>query len=159
MPLDKWIAVFFLVVSLIYGYSAYTYPLLPFERNMSFLPNTMPMGLSGLGVLLALIIIFSPARAQAEDAGADTVTWSRFKTFKWGQAAGLLIAMVLYALALRPLGFLFATTAFLVASGWILGERKPIAMVLIALTGAVGIWLIVQEALGIFLRPLPGFLS
>ena len=50
MALDKWIAVFFLVVCVIYGYAAYTYPLLPFELNMTFLPNTLPMVLSVLGV-------------------------------------------------------------------------------------------------------------
>ena len=59
MALDKWIAVVFLVICVIYGYSAYTYPLLPFERNMTFLPNTMPMVLSVLGVSLALLILLA----------------------------------------------------------------------------------------------------
>ncbi|NNF77342.1 MAG: tripartite tricarboxylate transporter TctB family protein, partial [Rhizobiales bacterium] len=43
MALDKWIAMFFLLFCIIYGYASFTYPLLPFERNMAFLPNTMPM--------------------------------------------------------------------------------------------------------------------
>ena len=143
MALDKWIAVFFLVVSLVYGYAAYNYPLLPFERNMSFLPNTMPIGLSALGILFALIIILAPARAVEAEASGDIVDWSRFKTFNYGQAAALLIAMVVYALSLRPLGFLTSTIVFLFATGWILGERKPVSMILIAGVGAVGIWLIV----------------
>ena len=61
MALDKWIAIVFLVICIIYGYSAYTYPLLPFERHMIFLPNTMPMVLSVLGVLFALLILIAPS--------------------------------------------------------------------------------------------------
>ncbi len=59
MALDKWIALVFLLFSLIYGYASYTYQLLPFERHMAFLPNTLPMVLSVLGVILALIILIA----------------------------------------------------------------------------------------------------
>ena len=62
MTLDKCIAVLFLTVSIIYGYASYTYPLLPFERNMVFLPNTMPLALSVLGILISSIIIISKSR-------------------------------------------------------------------------------------------------
>ncbi len=67
MALDKWIAVIFLVIALVYGYAAFTYPLLPFERNMTFLPNTMPMVLSGLGVLFSLITILTPKKPADVD--------------------------------------------------------------------------------------------
>jgi putative tricarboxylic transport membrane protein len=67
--------------------------------------------------------------------------------------------MVLYALALRPVGFIASTTLFLAGTGWILGERKLHVMVPVALLGAGAIWFLVQEALGIFLRPLPWFFS
>ena len=46
MPLDRIVALVFLVVSVAYGVAAFNYPLLPFERNMAFLPNTLPMALS-----------------------------------------------------------------------------------------------------------------
>lgn len=160
MALDKWIAVLFLLISLIYGYASHTYPLLPFERNMSFLPNTMPMVLAVLGVLLALIIILSP-KARADENGdvLGDIDLARWRKYKVGQAGALIGAMILYAVALRPLGFLFATTAFLVGAGWVLGERKPVPMIAIALFAAGFIWFLVQEALGIFLRPLPWFLT
>ncbi len=160
MALDKWIAVVFMVISLIYGYAAYTYPLLPFERAMSFLPNTMPMALSVLGVLLALIILMG--RKPAVDDEGDTlgdIDLSRLREYKLGQALSLIGAMILYALALRPIGFLAATTLFLVGTGWILGERKLQVMIPVAMTGAGVIWYLVQETLGIFLRPLPWFLT
>ncbi len=159
MALDKWIAVVFLVISIIYGYSAFTYPLLPFERNMSFLPNTMPMVLSVLGILIAVIIIATPKPADTDGDTLGNIDLSRLRDYKIGQALSLIGAMILYALALRPIGFIAATTLFLVGTGWILGERKLHIMVLVALIGAGVIWYLVQGALGIFLRPLPWFLS
>jgi putative tricarboxylic transport membrane protein len=158
MALDRWIAVIFLCTAVSYGYAAYTYPLLPFERNMSFLPNTLPLALSGLGIILSLIIILSPKNAEEEDALGDTDT-SKLREYKFSQALGLIGAMIVYALALRPIGFVTATVLFLVCTGWILGERKWHVMILSALIGAGTIWYLVQEALGIFLKPLPWFLS
>ena len=160
MALDKWIAVVFIVISVVYGYSAFTYPLLPFERNMSFLPNTMPMVLSVLGILFALIIILTPKpKADPEGEALGDISVSRLHEYKVGQALALIGAMILYALALRPIGFIGATTLFLVGTGWILGERKLHIMIPVALVGTGLIWFLVEQALGIFLRPLPWFLS
>ncbi len=160
MALDKWIAIFFLVICCVYGYAAYTYPLLPFERNMVFLPNTMPMVLSGLGVLFALLILLAPSpKADAEGDALGDINLKRWREYKVGQAFGLIALMIVYALTLRPLGFITATTLFLVGAGWTLGERKLVTMIGVALIGALCIWYLVQEALGIFLRPLPWFLS
>lgn len=159
MALDKWIATVFLVISIIYGYAAFTYPLLPFERNMAFLPNTMPMVLSVLGALIAVIIIVAPKAADANGDSLGGIDLSRLRDYKIGQALSLVGAMILYALALRPAGFIAATTLFLVGTGWILGERKLHVMVPVALIGAGSIWYLVEVALGIFLRPLPWFLT
>ena len=160
MALDKWIAVVFLVIALVYGYSAYTYPLLPFELYMVFLPNTMPMVLSGLWILLSLMIILIPRKtADGDEEALGEIDISRLRDYKAGQALGLIAAMVVYALALRPVGFIAATTLFLIGTGWILGERKLHIMIPSALLGAGVIWYLVQEALGIFLRPLPWFMS
>ena len=160
MALDKWIAVVFLVIALVYGYASYTYPLLPFELNMVFLPNTMPMVLSGLGMLFSLIIVLTPRKtADADGEALGEFDVSRLRGYKTGQALGMIAAMVVYALALRPFGFIAATTLFLFGTEWILGERKLHTMILSALVGSVCIWYLVQEALGIFLRPLPWFMS
>lgn len=158
MALDRWIAVFFLAVSIIYGYAAFNYELLPFERNMAFLPNTMPMALSVVGALLSLVLLLAPGGDEADEPG-DNIDVRRLRDYKLGQAVMLLIAMVLFAVLLRPLGFIAATTLFLVGSGMLLGERKFHLLIPIALAGALLIWYLVQELLGIFLRPWPGFLS
>ena len=67
--------------------------------------------------------------------------------------------MILYALLLRPIGFLAATSLFIAGSSIVLGERKFHVLIPIAVVTAVAIWYLVQETLGIFLRPWPAFLS
>ena len=157
MALDKWIAVVFLTVAVAYGYSAFTYPLLPFELNMVFLPNTMPMALSVIAIILCLIVILSP-KPVTTDSGSD-IDLSNLGDYKVPQTLILVAAMLAYALARRPVGFLASTVLFLVATGWILGERRLHIMIPVALMGAGVVWFLVQQALGIFLRPLPWFLS
>ena len=159
MALDKWIAIIFLVISIAYGYSAFNYQLLPFERNMSFLPNTMPMVLSVFGALFALMILLTPSPKPDQNGDAlGSINFAAWREYKVGQALGLISAMILYALAIRPIGFITATTLFLAGTGWILGERKLPMMIGIALVGALAVWYLVQETLGIFLRPWPWFI-
>ncbi len=158
MALDRWIALFFLLLSVVYGYAAFDYPLLPFERNMPFLPNTMPKALCVIAALISLFILVAP-RPQGEGEELGELSMESVRGFKLGQAFGLVAAMVLYAVLLRPIGFLAATTLFIVGSSVVLGERKFHVLVPIALVAAVGIWYLVQETLGIFLRPWPAFVG
>ena len=75
------------------------------------------MVLSVLGILLSLIIILTPTKTG--DAGRDSlggIDISRLRDYKTGQAFGLIAAMLVYALALRPAGFLAATTLILSAA-------------------------------------------
>jgi len=158
MALDRWVAILLLAISLVYGYAAYNYPLLPFERNMVFLPNTLPMALSALAAIVALIIVVSPRAAKDADELGD-VDLGRLREFKIAQTLGLVGAMVLYALLLRPIGFLTATTLFIAGTSCILGERKFHVLIPIAVVTAIAVWYLVQETLGIFLRPWPAFLA
>ncbi len=158
MALDRWVATLFLAISLVYGYAAYNYQLLPFERNMVFLPNTLPMALSVLAVIVSLIIVISPKAAKDADELGD-IDLTRLREFKIAQTLALVSAMVLYALLLRPIGFLAATALFIAGTSIILGERKFHVLVPIAVVTSGVIWYLVQETLGIFLRPWPAFLS
>jgi putative tricarboxylic transport membrane protein len=67
--------------------------------------------------------------------------------------------MVAYAILLRPVGFLLATSGFLIGGSVILGERRWVVMIVVSAIATVGIWYLVQEVLGIFLRPLPFFMG
>ena len=126
---------------------------------MSFLPNTMPIVLSVLGGILALVLIFAPKTAPDDGEVLGNIDVSKLRQYKLGQAMALLLVMALYALALRPIGFMASTVLFLAGGSFILGERRYLIMIPIALIGAFGIWYLVQEMLGIFLRPWPWFIA
>ena len=161
MTLDRAIAGLFLLLCLIYGYTAFVTMeanLLPFELNMTFLPNTMPKWLSVLGVIIGLVVVVQTGpKAQAEiDEGE--IDYRNLRQYKLAQAIFLLGLMIAYALLLRPIGFIAATTLFLAGGGMILGEQNNKLLLPIAIFTAFLIWYLVQELLGIFLRPWPWFI-
>jgi putative tricarboxylic transport membrane protein len=67
--------------------------------------------------------------------------------------------MVLYALLLRPVGFIFSTSLFLIFGSVILGERKWFLMLPIAIISTLFVWYLVQVVLGIYMRPLPAWIG
>lgn len=151
MALDRLIALIILVIALIYGFAAYHYPLLPFERNLPVLPNTLPKGLSVIAVLIAGFILLAPRNTstRVDDPDQDT------SALQILPAAGLVVAMVLYALLLRPIGFVTATIAFIVFTAAGLGERRWRLLIPIAMLATLIVWSLVQQVLGIYLKPWP----
>lgn len=158
MALDRWIALILLGVCLIYGYTAFVTmdgEIPPFMRRNPVWPSTFPKILSVLGAVACLVILFGLEKSEPSEPDID---YRRLHEYKLGQALMLLALMAAYALALRPLGFLFSTTAFLVIGSVILGERKWHIMLPISVGAAFIVWYLVQQVLGIFLRPMPQFL-
>lgn len=157
MRLDRWLALIFLVTAIIYGVSAFQYPLLPFERNLPVLPNTLPKGLSILAGLIALFILVAPRRdANEATAGSSSGPQGNEPAMQILPTAGLVLAMVLYALLLRPVGFVLATLAFIAGTAALLGERRWHILLPVAISAALIVWLLVQQVLGIYLKPWPG---
>lgn len=156
--LDRWIAIVFLLICLLYGYTAFfgmDGSLPPFMQRNPIWPSTLPKLLSILGVFTALVVIYSKPYTPTE----GSIDYRRLGQYKLFHAISLMSLMVLYALCLRPMGFLFSTAAFLFISGFLLGERKIHILAPIAVFTSVVIWYLVQEILGIFLRPLPWFMG
>ena len=161
MTLERAIALLFVVVCVAYGYTAFVVmeaSLLPFERNMTFLPNVLPKWLSIIGALVGLAVLVQSGPGTAGQTADDDIDIDNLRQYKLGQAILLLVLMVAYALLLRPVGFVTTTTLFLVLGAMILGERRYVLLVPVAVLSAFLIWYLVQEVLGIFLRPWPWFL-
>jgi putative tricarboxylic transport membrane protein len=161
MTLERAIAGLFVLLCLVYGYTAFVSMeanLLPFELNMTFLPNTMPKWLSVLGVITGLVVVIQSSPKNSAEIDSAEIDYRNMRQYKLGQALLLLGLMVAYALLLRPFGFLAATTLFLAGGSIILGERKFYVLIPIAVFTAIMIWYLVQEVLGIFLRPWPWFI-
>jgi len=159
MALDRWIALILLGICLIYGYTAWftmDEGLAPFMRRNPIWPSTFPKVLSILGIFATLIILLGFEKGEPTKADID---YRRLGEYHLGQALFLLALMVAYALCLRPLGFLVSTSAFLILGSFVLGERKWHIMLPVSLIATVAVWSLVQEVLGIYMRPLPGFLG
>lgn len=159
MTLDRWIALILLGICIIYGYTAWftmDASLAPFMRRNPIWPSSFPKVLSVLGILACLIIL-----SGLEKGGEKTgeIDHRRLGDYFYGQALLLLGLMVLYALCLRPVGFLVSTSAFLIMGSFLLGERKWHIMIPVAFVATGSVWYLVQEVLGIFLRPLPAFMG
>ncbi|SLN71137.1 Tripartite tricarboxylate transporter TctB family protein [Falsiruegeria litorea R37] len=159
MALDRWIALILLGICMAYGYAAWftmDAQLAPFMRRNPIWPSTFPKVLSVLGIAMSLIILLGLEKSEQKIGDID---YRRLADYHLGQALFLLGLMIVYALLLRPAGFLFSTSGFLILGSFILGERKWHIMVPIAVIATVFVWYLVQQVLGIYMRPLPGFVG
>ena len=158
MSLERSLALFFLTVSIIYGYTAFfviDVNLPPFAKMSPVWPSSFPNILASMGVVIGFFLVLSKP-------GPNTKTeldLQQLQTYSWFPAFSLLGMMVAYALLLRPMGFIVSTFSFLVIGAMVLGERKLFLLSIVSVIGSGGIWYLVQEVLGIYLRPWPWFLS
>ena len=164
MALDRWIALIFVAFCCIYGYAAFftmDQLLPPFMQRNPVWPSTFPKVLSVLGIIVGLFVLGGVEKSDAteKEPSAADINYRRLQDYHLGQTLFLLGLMVLYALMLRPAGFLLATSVFLIAGSAILGERKLHIMIPVAVLATGGVWYLVQEVLGIFLRPFPFFMG
>jgi putative tricarboxylic transport membrane protein len=151
--IDRYIAVALLAFSIGYGYLAWTHPLLPFEARMPFKPNTMPLGLAGLGIVLSSLLLLLP--------GNDTIEKDAegLRSFAWKNTALLIGLAIGYALLLRPIGFIASTTLFIVLSSRVLGETNFIRSISTGIISSGIIWYFVDDVLGIYLVALPAMIG
>lgn len=161
MALDRWVALVILLICLAYGYTAFftmDASLPPFMQRNPVWPSTFPKVLAVMGAVTALVILLGLEKPASEPKAQD-INYRRLHDYNLGQALALLALMAAYAFMLRPAGFLISTTGFLIIGSLILGERRFHLMIPIALVATGCIWYLVQEVLGIFLRPWPFFLG
>ncbi|MBL1436945.1 MAG: tripartite tricarboxylate transporter TctB family protein [Rhodobacteraceae bacterium] len=156
MALDRWIALILLCICLTYGYTAWftmDAGLAPFMMRNPIWPSTFPKVLSIMAIIACLVILSGVEKSEETESEID---YRRLHEYKLGQAVLLLVLMVAYALCLRPVGFIISTTSFLFLGSLILGERKWILMFSVAFIATMIVWYLVQQVLGIYMRPLPG---
>ncbi|ASM74857.1 MULTISPECIES: tripartite tricarboxylate transporter TctB family protein [Roseobacteraceae] len=158
MTLDRWIALAFITLCCIYGYAAFFTmddQLPPILRRNPVWPSTFPKILTVLGLIAGFVILFGSKRAAGDAKKDGAIDLTRLGNYHVGQALALIALMVAYAFTLRPFGFVGATISFLLIGSLVLGERRFHIMIPVAAIAAVSIWYLVQEVLGIFLRPWP----
>ena len=159
MALDRWVALVLLGICLIYGCTAWfamDSALPPIMKRLAVWPSSFPKVLSIAGIILSSVVLLGVEKGEEKMGDID---YRRLHEYKLGQALVLLGLMVAYAILLRPAGFLLATSGFLIGGSMILGERRWFVMIVVSTIATFGIWYLVQEVLGIFLRPLPYFMG
>jgi putative tricarboxylic transport membrane protein len=136
----------FLLLSIAYGYSATSIALFPGDEAEPVSARTLPYFLAGLGCALSLYLLLFGRDGDSVDEVAIT-------DLDWKLAAGLLLLMIAYGLALEWLGFLVATTLFLIIGFRLLGEHRPKVLLAVSVPFTLGFWLLLTKALDIYLAP------
>ncbi len=160
MALDRWIALVILGITLAYGYAAFFTmdgSLPPFMRRNPIWPSTFPKVLAVLAILTSLVIVLGLEKSEGPTKKPD-IDYTRLGDYNLGQAIFLLLLMVAYALLLRPLGFIGSTIGFLTVGAVVLGERRFVVLIPVTAAATFVVWYLVEQVLGIFLRPWPFFI-
>ena len=126
----------------------------PFMQRNPIWPSTFPKILGVLSILVSAMIVLGFEKNKNSKDGTE-IDYRRLFDYNLGQAVFLIIMMAAYALSLRPLGFFISTITFLTVSGYALGERKIFRLFLIIAIASFIIWYLVEQVLGIYLRPVP----
>lgn len=135
----------FLCLSVLYGYYAGDIALLPGDEYEPFHARTLPDALAWMGGVLSLTLLIT--------AKQDSNNRLSLKGYDFALVAKLLLLVVLFALGLEWLGFLVATTLFLMAGFWLLGERRLKIILLSSFPFALFIWFSLAKLLDIYLAP------
>ena len=98
--------------------------------------------------MLSLVLLVKPGSGTTADVSG----------FQWKRAGLICLLMVLYGLTIRSGGFLISTSLFLIGGFLILGERRPVLIVLSSLPVVVAFWLLMSQFLGVYVAPWPEFL-
>jgi putative tricarboxylic transport membrane protein len=138
-----------LLFSTAYGLLAFKIPLSFMAEQEFFTSRTMPYALATLGIILALLILVLPT---ADPAGKHTLK-EETKGMDWKKAIWLVVAMVIYGLLMKWLGFILSSILFLMFGFYILGERQIKKMALAAIPLVLLLWFVMSTLLGVYIAP------
>ena len=160
MALDRWIALVFVLIFLIYGYTAFfgmDHLLAPIMRRNPVWPSTFPKILSVSGLIISMVVLLNFEKSS--NVIGDDMSLSKWRQYKILDALLLILGMIFYAVFLRNLGFIAATFLFLFLGGVLLGERRYLLSLVISAISSYGIWYLVDSVLGIYMTPYPQFVK
>ncbi len=148
----------FLALSIAYGASAQLIPFYPGDEYEPFTARTLPFALSVLGAGLSFALLISAMKKisaikKSSEVKLDQPVLKSALGYDWSTVIKLLSLMVFYALALKWLGFIIATTVFLFGGYWILGERRKKVLFGASLPFVVAFWFMLTQLLDIYLAP------
>ncbi|MBL1240307.1 MAG: tripartite tricarboxylate transporter TctB family protein [OCS116 cluster bacterium] len=145
---DRIGALVLLAFSIGYGILLFQIPLLPFQRTAAFTAQTLPKALSVMGIVLSLILLFTSRNHDMPDV----------KGYNWLNGLMICGLMLIYGFTVRPVGFIISTGLFLILCEYVLGERRWKILVFSTMPVVLFFWFLMNEVLGVYVAPLPGFI-
>ncbi len=142
---DRILALLFLAASIAYGIEARHIELYFGGENEPFTARTFPTALAWAGGFLSLLLLILPPRPDAEPRIGELLAYD------WPRFVALCLLMVAYGLAVQPIGFFLATGCFLTAGYAILGERRPLVLLLASWPLVALFQFLLQGVLGVYL--------
>lgn len=127
---ERLAALAILLFSLAYFWLAFSIKVPPSSDDSPFSARTFPLALGPMGMALSLALILRPPDGERVGVG-----------LAWGRAGGLIALMGFYAAANTPLGFVVTSALFLAGGFFVLGERRPLVLALVALGVALGFFI------------------
>ena len=122
LNLEKIIALIILIICIVYAYTSFVIMqanLLPFELNMTVLPNSLPKVISIFGIVISLFLILKKDEDIEKDEDQSKINLNNVLNFYYGKALSIIFLMILYTLCLRPVGFILSSILFLFFSSFI----------------------------------------
>jgi len=133
----------FLLFSVTYGYYAQQILLMPGDVSQAFNAQTLPNALAIVGVILSMVLLVT-AKTSFENR-VDLVGYQFSLVIK------LLLLIIVFAGALKWLGFMLSTILFLVVGFWLLGEKSVKRILQVAIPFTVCTWFILAKLLDVYL--------
>lgn len=112
-------------------------------QKPGFFPIIVGVGLVVFGLAFLVRTTVKPdysLREQADEGHAET---------RWRTLWTVIVCLVIYAVILKPLGYVLATVLFFFAVAWIGGSRQWIRDIIVAVLFSVIIYLGFTELLGV----------
>ena len=167
LSIDRIIGLVLLLVSIFFMYQALQLQdvIPPIFKRAPMRLDTMPKIIGVIAIIASIVTIIAPSTdvRQSDDAKVkeaqskmSDLSFANIGDYAVGQLAVMVAMMCVYALVLRPFGFIPATAAFLFLGSLLLGERRWIGMISVSLIAPTSIWLLVTYVLE---RKIPAFPS
>ncbi len=141
---DRIASLLFLLFCLGYGYQTTLIPLFPGDEYEPFTARTLPTILTVIGVALSLMMLVT-AKPNPQTTEKQPLNWRLLISF--------LVLMALYGLGLTYLGFLLATSLFLMIGFYLLGERRKSILFGASFPFVAAFYLLLTQGLDIYLEP------
>jgi putative tricarboxylic transport membrane protein len=131
---ERLTALALLVFSLAYLVLAWRIAVPDVSDDSPFSARSFPLALGVIGTVLSAVLMLRPSSTAAVGVAG----------FAWGRTAGLLLLMAGFALLIPHLGFVVTAALFLGGGFRLLGERRPIVLLPVALGVSFGFWALFQ---------------